>query len=193
VLKGGILNKNIVFGQILAIITQNRDERLKNSKQMSNSKKYLESTIPVKFTINGENVIYPTGHVNNVKYWGNISRENLHSLNSDGTPKLLTMDVDFGDVCSLKCPECFRRDDKVDIITKENQLSEKEIIEYIKQAKTLGLQSVKILGRGEPFQNPNFLGFLQAMTDLDIGVGIFTKGMVLGWDKWAKNIIHNMG
>ena len=33
----------------------------------------------------------------------------------------------------------------------------KEIYDYIKQAKKLGLKEIKILGRGEPFQNKKFL------------------------------------
>jgi len=146
-----------------------------------NSREYLSSKISVVF-----NDKFPDGYQNNVKWWGNFSRKRLHSKNDDGTPKLLTMDVDFGNECSLACPTCFRRDDRVDIIEGPYSLSNAEIISYIKQAKNLGLVSIKILGRGEPFQNTEFLPFLREMRDLGIGVGIFTKGAVLGEDFLAE-------
>ena len=66
---------------------------------------------------------FPDGYKNNVKYWGNISREDLHSTLPDGTAKLITLDIDIGDACSLRCPACFRRDDRFDIVNKENKLS----------------------------------------------------------------------
>lgn len=150
-----------------------------------NSYEYLSFSIKPKFTISNDGLTFPDKYRNDVKFWGNISREDIHSLNSDGTPKLLTMDVDFGDVCSLSCPGCFRRDNRVDKIDK-TKLSDKQILNYIKEAKTLGLKSIKILGRGEPFENPNFLQFIQDVNNLDVGVGIFTKGIVLGDDCLAK-------
>ncbi len=151
-----------------------------------NSYDYLAKSIPVKFP--GR---MPTGYVNNVQYWGNISHQDLYSTLPDGTPKILTMDIDFGDVCSLSCPHCFRRDARVDSVN--NPLSDEQIIDYIRQAKDLGLQSIKILGRGEPFQNSEFLSFLRTMTDMGIGVGIFTKGTVLGNDNMAVHYNEKYG
>lgn len=149
-----------------------------------NSKKILTSAIPEVF-IEKEGKIFPDGYVNNVKWWGNSDRKELHSLLPNGTAKLLMMDIDFGDICSLNCPHCFRRDSRFDDV-KQNKLSSKEIISYIKEAKTLGLKQIKVLGRGEPFENKEFLGFLREMTKMDIGVSIFSKGHVLGSDYFAK-------
>jgi hypothetical protein len=156
---------------------------------MKSSKLFITQNIPAIFQDN-----FPTGYLNNVKYWGNIPREELHSLLPDGTAKLLTLDVDFGNSCSLRCPHCFRRDDRFDTIDSNHlPLSPEEIISYIKEAKELGLKEIKILGRGEPFENPAFLGFLREMTKMDIGVGIFTKGHVLGSDTLAKKYNSQYG
>lgn len=144
-----------------------------------NSKSSLEYSIARTF---GNNVM-PDGYINDVQYWGNIPRNEIYKKLPDGTPAMQMMDIDFGNKCSLRCPHCFRRDPRNDVL--KNPLSNEEIIDYIKQGKELGLKSVKILGRGEPFQNPDFLDFLCTMTDMDIGVGIFTKGTVLGSDNMA--------
>ena len=153
------------------------------------SRPYLTSSIPIVFK-NAFPEVYP----NNAKYWGNIPRKELHSLLPDGTAKLLMMDVDFGNHCSLRCPHCFRRDDRFDKIDSDHRaLSPEEIIGYIKEAKELGLKEIKILGRGEPFENPDFLGFLREMTKMDIGVGIVTKGHVLGSDILAKKYNSQYG
>ena len=149
-------------------------------------KYYLEQSFSVLFPDK-----MPTGYINNVQYWGNIPREELYKTLPDGIPAMQMMDIDFGDVCSLKCPHCFRRDDRNDII--KNPLSDDELIDYIRQGKELGVKSVKILGRGEPFQNTEFLNFLRTLTDMDIGTSIFTKGTVLGDDTMAVHYNEKYG
>ena len=151
-----------------------------------NCKQNLEKSFPVMF--HGK---MPYGYKNDVLYWGNIPRDDLYKRLPDDTPMMHMMDIDFGDMCSLACPHCFRRDPRNDIVT--NPLSDEQIVDYIRQGKELGLKQVKILGRGEPFQNPEFLKFLRTMTDIDIGVGIFTKGTVLGDDKMATQYNEKYG
>lgn len=143
------------------------------------SKALLTRNIPVIF-----NQKFPASYQNNVQYWGNIPQGELHSQLSDGTAKLLTMDLDFGDACSLRCPHCFRRDARFDKIDSNcKPLTQEEILNYIREAKKLGLKQIKLLGRGEPFENSYFLGFLREMTRMDIGVAVFTKGHVIGSDE----------
>jgi len=134
-----------------------------NPKQDSYS--LLTAAIPVVFEDK-----FPDNYKNDVKWWGNISGEELHSCLPDGTAKLLTMDLDIGDTCGLRCPHCFRRDSKFDCVSQANKLTYEEIVGYVKEAKELGLKQIKILGRGEPFQDSRFLEFLEEMTALDIGV-----------------------
>jgi len=150
------------------------------------SKIYLTQKIPTVFNDDGTGKIYPDGHMNDVQYWGNFPREKLHEILPDGTPRLRMLDIDVGDKCSLACPHCFRRDPRIDVVN-DNALTLGQIIDYIKEAKDLGLESLKILGRGEPFENKEFLTFLRKMTELDIGVAAFTKGHVLGSDELARH------
>ena len=126
---------------------------------------------------------FPDNYQNDVKWWGNISRTELGSELPDGTKKILTMDIDLGNECSLSCPHCFRRTENADKKPLNGWLSDAEVTDYIMAAKKLGLKQIKILGRGEPFQNPNFLSFLRKMTKEEIGVSVFTKGHVIGSDK----------
>lgn len=158
---------------------------------MNDSKNFLSEKIPIIFKNKKNTKIFPDDYINSVQYWGNISKEKLHSCLPDGTAKLLTIDLDIGDECSLRCPHCFRRDSRFD--TSNNLLNYNDIIKYVKEAKELGLKEIKILGRGEPFQNKEFLKFLIECTKLDIGVSIFTKGFVLGDDNLAKLYNSNYG
>jgi len=123
---------------------------------------------------------FPKDFVNDVNGW-NFTQEAL--IKNKG--KILTLDIDFGNVCSLNCPHCFRRDNKVDF-GKGNPLSYDETTQLIKDARGLGLRSVKFLGAGEPFENKDFIKFLRFLKDLNIVPVIFTKGHVIGDDKLVK-------
>ncbi|RLE38530.1 hypothetical protein DRJ17_03755 [Candidatus Woesearchaeota archaeon] len=135
---------------------------------------------------------FPNNYVNSVAHWGNFSKEELHQENKDGIQKLLHLDIDFGNYCSLRCPHCFRRDNRFD---SENRsfLKEEELKNYLLEARKLGLRSVKILGRGEPFENPRFLGFLEWLIDNGINASVFTKGHVIGSDRLTKKYNSHYG
>lgn len=134
---------------------------------------------------------FPDGYINNVDGWG-ISKEELHTKLPDGTYKLLTLDIDFGSICSLACPHCFK---KSKLLSEPGKapLSYEEMISIIKQGKSLGLKSVKFLGAGEPFENPDILRFLQDLRELDIKAAIFTKGHVLGSDELTNKYFGQYG
>ncbi|MFC1752390.1 radical SAM/SPASM domain-containing protein [Thermoproteota archaeon] len=123
---------------------------------------------------------FPAGFDNRIQYFGFFTRQEIE----DNSGKLLILDIDFGRYCSLKCPTCFRKSNRVDDI-QEGDLGYEELIEIIDQARELGLQSVKICGAGEPTQNSRFLQFIRDMTKRDIGVAVFTKGQSLGDDEQA--------
>lgn len=152
-----------------------------------NSKKELSS---IEEIFSGE---FPTNYVNNVKHYGNYTTEELHKKNKSGIYELLHMDIDLGNTCSLQCPHCFRRDSRVDSEGEEGFLNDIELLSYIQEAKELGLKSVKFLGRGEPFENRKFLGFLEKLTELGIGSSVFTKGHVIGDDVLAKKFNKHYG
>jgi len=128
---------------------------------------------------------FPKGFVNDVNGW-NAPEEVL--IKNKG--KLLTLDIDFGNFCSLNCPHCFRRNNHVDL-GKHKLMEYADVLRVVKEAKKLGLRSVKFLGAGEPFQNKDFIKFLRELRKLEITPLIFTKGHVIGDDaevaKWFSH------
>lgn len=106
--------------------------------------------------------------------------------------KLLVLDIDFGNFCSLNCPHCFRRNNQVDF-NRKKLMSYENILNVIKDGKKLGLKFVKFLGAGEPFQNKMFLEFLRELIRLEITPLIFTKGHVLGDDNEVKKWYSDYG
>jgi MoaA/NifB/PqqE/SkfB family radical SAM enzyme len=123
---------------------------------------------------------FPRDFINDVNGWS-FTKTELE----ENKGKILTLDIDFGNICSLNCPHCFRRNNKVDF-GRCSPLDYKEIVEIIKDAKQLGLRSVKFLGAGEPFENKRFIEFLRFLKEIDVIPVIFTKGHVIGDDRLAK-------
>jgi len=128
---------------------------------------------------------FPPNIINDVNGWGFLEEELKKNKE-----KLLTLDIDLGDFCSLNCPHCFRKNNRVDF-GREKIVSYDKMLSIVKDAKKLGLRSVKFLGAGEPFQNKRFLEFLRELRKMDIIPAIFTKGHVIGDDsevaKWFSH------
>ncbi|MBT8407223.1 MAG: hypothetical protein KJP05_07185, partial [Deltaproteobacteria bacterium] len=72
-------------------------------------------------------------------------------------------------------------------------LSFDRLVALIREAKTLGLRSVKFLGAGEPFENHNFLEFLQFLAEQDLIPLIFTKGHIIGDDEEIRRHFGYLG
>ncbi|MDD5148784.1 MAG: radical SAM protein [Candidatus ainarchaeum sp.] len=130
---------------------------------------------------------FPKTFANDVAGWG-FSKEEL--IANKG--KVLSLDIDFGNYCSLNCPHCFRRNNKVDF-GKHKLMGYKDIVALIEDAKKLGLKSVKFLGAGEPFENKRFLEFLRFLKKSKITPLIFTKGHVIGDDELVKKYYSDYG
>ena len=128
---------------------------------------------------------FPASYANDVDGW-NFPRETIQRERG----RLLTMDIDFGNDCSLNCPHCFRRSGNID---KSSELSYEETLDVIMQGKELGLEAVKFLGAGEPFEDERLLDFLEYLKSLEIKPLIFTKGHVIGDDALARKYFGHMG
>ncbi|MFH1946546.1 MAG: radical SAM protein [Candidatus Magasanikbacteria bacterium] len=126
-------------------------------------------------------------HNNTVQHWGFFTPEEIKTANQNG--QLLMLDIDFGRDCSLHCPGCFRRQNLVD--NGQPDLGYDELLDTLHQAKDLGLRSVKICGAGEPLENPRLLDLARNLTEMDIGLAIFTKGNILG-DEVLCQEIHGL-
>lgn len=150
-------------------------------------KKYNDLHIPELFP--GK---FPDEYINDIKGWGNVAEADLHKTTSDGIYELKNLDIDFGIGCTLKCPHCFKRTFN-DSLNWNDSLVFEDYMKIIKEAKTLGLETIKIVGAGEPFENCEILPFLRKMTEMGIHVSIFTKGHVLGNDDLARLYFSKYG
>ncbi|MFH1505796.1 MAG: radical SAM protein [archaeon] len=130
---------------------------------------------------------FPKEYVNDVNGWA-FSKKELER----NWGKLLTLDIDFGNYCSLNCPHCFRRNNKVDLGRKK-LMDYDAILDVVKQGKKLGLKSVKFLGAGEPFEDKKFLEFLRDLKKLRIIPLIFTKGHTISDDKAVEKWCSQYG
>ena len=118
---------------------------------------------------------FPPDYVNDINGWA-FDQETI--ISNKG--KLLTLDIDFGSYCSLNCPFCFRMNNSIDDGQKE--LKYDDLVDIIIEAKSLGLRSVKFLGKGDPFENKGFLDFLRFLHSVEIIPLVFTKGHIIGDD-----------
>jgi MoaA/NifB/PqqE/SkfB family radical SAM enzyme len=171
----------------------NKNENLKNNQQNNKNQEQYDSKTALSSIEELIQEEFPVGYVNNVAHWGNYSVQEMHQQNEDGTYQLLHLDIDLGNTSSLRCPHCFRRDARLDSEGESGFLNQEELFSYIKDAKELGLKSVKFLGRGEPFENKQFLGFLEQLSEMGVGASVFTKGHVIGDDDLAKKFNSHYG
>lgn len=110
--------------------------------------------------------------VNDIDGWS-LTREEVES--SKG--KLLHLDVDYGTMCSLNCPMCFRKNGTLDMY--EDYFNIDRLKKAIHEGKGIGLKCVRILGAGEPFQNKGIFELLQWLNEEELKSVIFTQGHAL--------------
>lgn len=87
--------------------------------------------------------------------------------------------------CGLRCPGCFSEDAVYG--DTERLMTWQEVMEVIDDARRMGLTSVKFLGPGELFQNPDLFAILGAFEERALPISIFTKGAELGDDDLARS------
>ena len=137
----------------------------------------------------------PDDYVNNVAHWWNYSEAEMDERMGDWSKKLLHLDIDFGKKCRLSCPHCFKNNIKLDDLNKDlhlKELSEEELRNIILELKSLWLKTVKICWAGEPFDNKNFLPFLEFLCENGLWVSVFTKWYVLGNDKLTSQLYGHL-
>ncbi len=140
-------------------------------------------------TLSSISVIYPSqfpDFVNDLNGW-NFTQKQLN----ENKGKILTLDIDLGNFCSLNCPHCFRRTAVLDAV--QRKMTFEETKNLITEAKKLGLRSVKFLGAGEPFENVRFVEFLRFLKSQDVIPVVFTKGHVIGDDKLTARYNRHYG
>lgn len=93
--------------------------------------------------------------------------------------------------CGMKCPACFSEDPTY--LDAARFLRWSEVFEIIDDARKIGLQSIKFLGPGELFQNPDLFKILDAAEGRCLPISIFTKGAELGDDALAEYVFGHIG
>ncbi len=68
-----------------------------------------------------------------------------------------------------------------------------DVIKVVDEAKSIGLTSLKFLGPGELFQNPDLFDILNALKERNMPISIFTKGAELGSDSLAQKNYSHLG
>jgi len=96
-----------------------------------------------------------------------FSLEEIRKAASDG--RLLTMEVEFSQLCNFRCPYCY-------LDTRpQDELTSDEIRDLILQGRELGVRKVIILG-GEPMIYPRILEKIHFIRSHGMAVEIFTNG-----------------
>lgn len=93
--------------------------------------------------------------------------------------------------CGLKCPGCFSEESVYG--DSKNLMAWQESMKNIDDAIRIGLQSIKFLGPGELFQNPDLFDILDATRQRKLPISIFTKGAELGDNELAKKSFGYLG
>jgi len=130
-------------------------------------------------------------YFNGIKGW-QFPENGIRKANRE--KRLLTMDLDFpGDKCRLDCVYCFAKvGEKTGTYYRPDQgntpLTVKELKSFLREAKKMGLQSAKVIGYREPFDNPSFHDFIEFASKLGIHLVIFTAGYTLGEDHFAGDL-----
>lgn len=96
-----------------------------------------------------------------------FSLEEIRQAAAEG--KLLTMEMEFSQLCNFNCPYCY-----LDVRPKD-ELSSDEIRDLILQARELGVRRIIILG-GEPMIYPRILEKIHFIRNHGIDVELFTNG-----------------
>jgi MoaA/NifB/PqqE/SkfB family radical SAM enzyme len=133
--------------------------------------------------------------INGLKGWQFPTQELLQA-NQSG--KLLTMDIDFpGNKCALNCTYCFAKAGEQTgtyyrLGMGDKPLSVEEMKQILLQAKDLGLQSAKVIGYREPFDNPGFFDFIDFTSQNGIHLAIFTSAYTLGEKEFGGSLTKTL-
>ncbi|WP_053955706.1 radical SAM protein [Inediibacterium massiliense] len=114
----------------------------------------------------------------------NFSLNDIETAKKENKPMLLTLYT--RGICNVKCPSCFieASDEKF------NELTIKQYYNILKEAKDLGIKSIKISGAGEPLMDDRILDIAQYIKELGMKCIIYTNGTFLGDDNLSYKIHH---
>jgi len=103
----------------------------------------------------------------------NFSPKKAYSARNAG--QLLAIRIETSKICNLNCIYCNTDSGK----PLNNELSLKEIIDVVDQAIEFGIESIIIIGAGEPTMSPFFLELIEYIDSKKILPVIFTNGTLI--------------
>jgi hypothetical protein len=122
-----------------------------------------------------------------------IGSLDVEFLSNDAVRKARAGEVDLvkNYQCGLKCPGCFSEESVYGDVSR--LMFWQDVVGVVDDARAIGLSSVKFLGHGELFQNPDLFDILEAMRKRSLPFSIFTKAAELGDDEHAKAVYGHVG
>jgi len=89
--------------------------------------------------------------------------------------KLLTLELELSHECNYSCKYCYSSAGK----KLDNELSFTEVCEIVDQAQNLGVQTIVIIGGGEPLLYPHLKDLITYIFSKQISIILFTNGSCL--------------
>ena len=215
-LKGKVVQHALLYGRKYGSSTELyrthlsiRTRRILKDLSQLNLDDFIDAACTLKEEIQGEwrhSIPLSDDFENYVRGW---NAPDALLKEAEREKRLLYINMDFGDGCTLHCPHCFTQEGAIDARGRD-PLPYEHLKEAMLDAKKMGLLSVRILGRGEPTQwiagghkgphltpraGEDFLDFVEFLSDNDIIPVIFTRGQIIGNDdrvRWAYGGAHGI-
>ncbi len=102
-----------------------------------------------------------------------FTKEEINSRSRDEL--LLSMEIEFGSRCNLRCVYCYTGDN----LFREYELELEEMFDVISQAKALGAKKIIYLGAGEPLLDSKLVDVIKYVHKLGLDHILFTNGTLI--------------
>ena len=197
------------------LVEKKRQNIRERSRQMIKQKSQMgldgiiDQAMAFKESIGGEWVNHPPFASSFQNYVLGWNEADAVLRDAEENHRLLYLNMDFGDGCTLRCPHCFTHEGAIDARGR-TPLPFGRLKDAILEAKELGLRCVRILGRGEPTQwvaNParkselfaepggDIIDFVEFLHQNGIVPLVFSRGQIIGDDDriaWAYGGTHGV-
>lgn len=167
------------------IETLRKNNLLKSLKRIDDKRYQVKQLKTIDIEISPDDTVDKMNQLKERAAQGEFSKKGIPDIERIQTAFSLL----YQNSCTQRCPHCFNQEDSfyvTRILNNQRLMKWKEIFQYLKTAKKYGLRSVKFLGIGEIFKNPNLFEILDDLRNEGLLFCIFTKGAVLGDNQLAK-------
>jgi len=176
-----LMEKYIPLTEIKKLMRKNKFKLIKQIREKIDRK---HDTVGMVFELKKQNKIKVSPNKacrvrDGLEYFRGLtfSKEKLKKVISGKDEKnyLALISVSLTSRCNLRCPYCSVNAGRV----KPNELSLREQLNLISQAKTLGAKTVAILGTGEPLLDPNLVEIIKFNYENKLITYLFTNATLV--------------